>query len=92
MAGNGGQSGSAPPFHHQDFRTPNKQKLGIENLAASGGLPTKSEQVGRWLYLNRELVSGPLLPFLRCRFGVTTAEAVEASKLAHALEYPGAVQ
>ncbi|MFB9947353.1 hypothetical protein ACFFP0_00765 [Rhizobium puerariae] len=49
----------------------------------------KVEQAGRWLFLNREAVSGPLIPYLRCRFDLTNLEAIEASKLAHAFEYGG---
>jgi hypothetical protein len=45
------------------------------------------EEAGRWLFLNREAVSGPVIPFLRCRFRLTNLEAIEASKLAHTLQY-----
>lgn len=89
---NGGQGGTPPHLLNQTVSSPNRQKPALDNIGASGALPTKIEAAGRWLYLNRELVSGPLLPFLCCRFGLKTQEAVEASKLAHALEYPGAVQ
>jgi len=44
---------------------------------------------GGWLSRNRDAVSGPLLPFLRRKFELTTLEAIEASKLAHRLEYEG---
>ena len=40
-----------------------------------------------WLSRNRDAVSGPLLPFLRRKFDLTTLEAIEASKLAHRLEF-----
>ena len=45
-----------------------------------------------WLARNRNAVSGPLLPFLRCKFGLTSLEAIDAAKQAHALEYPKAAQ
>jgi hypothetical protein len=50
------------------------------------------EAAGRWLFLNRETVSGPVIPFLKCRFSLTALQAIDAAKLAHALEYPRAEQ
>ncbi len=49
--------------------------------------PDKIEIAGTWLSRNRGTVVGPLLPFLRRRFDLTTLEAIEASRLAHRLEY-----
>ena len=49
--------------------------------------PDKIQIAGSWLARNRDAVSGPLLPFLRRKFELTNLEAIEASKLAHRLEY-----
>ena len=49
--------------------------------------PRKVEIAGTWLTRNRDAVTGPLLPFLRRKFDLTTLEAIEASKLAHSLQY-----
>lgn len=47
----------------------------------------KIQIAGGWLLLNRDAVSGPLLPFLRRKFDLSFLEAIEASKHAHRLEY-----
>lgn len=49
--------------------------------------PSKIEIAAGWLSRNRDAVTGPLLPFLRRRFSLTSLEAIEACKLAHRLEH-----
>lgn len=63
---------------------------GVEGFqpSANGSVPVTKLAAG-WLYLNRKAVSGPVIPTLRSRFGLTILDAIEAAKLAHALEYSG---
>ena len=65
----------------QPQSTPNKPLLG-QSLGSV-------ETAAGWLCLNRKTVTGPVIPTLRSRFGLTILDAIEAAKLAHALEYPG---
>ncbi len=58
----------------------------------ANGCVSPIEAAGRWLFLNRDTVTGPVIPSLRSRFRLTNLQAIEASKLAHALEYPGAAR
>lgn len=41
----------------------------------------------KWLVENRDAISGPVIPALKSRFGLTNLEAIEATKLAHGIEY-----
>jgi len=41
---------------------------------------------GNWLSTNRAAVVGPIIPFLRVRFQLTNLQAIEATKLARALQ------
>lgn len=55
----------------------------------ASAITSKVEIAGGWLARNRNAVSGPLLPYLRRTFDLTSLQAIEASKLAHRLEYEG---
>lgn len=87
--GDGGQRGSPPSFENQQVTPPNSSKCPSDNVDVPQSLPTQEEAAARWLLLNRETVSGQVIPTLRCRFGLSNLQAIEAAKLAHALEYPG---
>ncbi|MDK4714671.1 hypothetical protein [Rhizobium sp. CNPSo 4039] len=49
------------------------------------------EDAARWLVLNRSAVVGPVIPFLKEKFGLSNPEAIEVRKAAHVLQY-GKVQ
>lgn len=91
MGSDGGQSGSLPPLSRQCLSKPNSQICPVEKTVVFNGVPNKIEVAAAWLSRNREDVRGPLLPFLRRKFDLDIIEAIDVSKLAHALEFPGRV-
>lgn len=40
-----------------------------------------------WLHRHRDELAGPAIPALRERFALSNIEAIEATKIAHALRY-----
>ncbi|MDR6664285.1 hypothetical protein [Rhizobium sp. 1399] len=66
----------------------------MENQSLAAEFPTENggdlvEQAARWLALNRDSVVGPVIPFLKSKFGLKNLGAIEATKRAHALRYGG---
>jgi len=61
----------------------------VENQRSENPSVSRIEIVAAWLSRNRDAVSGPLLPFLRRRFDLTSLQAIDAAKRAHQLEYGG---
>ena len=70
------------------------------NLAVSGtfgkveafqcfgnGSVSSIDDAARWLILNRSAVVGPVIPFLKEKFGLSNPEAIEVTKAAHVLQY-----
>lgn len=69
------------------------QNQPTENQSVSGGTANTANRVqeaAMWLHLNRSALVGPAIPVLKERFGLRNLEAIEATKQAHALAYPGA--
>jgi hypothetical protein len=61
------------------------QRLFGHNLGKEGRIA----EAARWLKLNRSEVVGAAIPFLKVKFGLSNLEAIEATKRAHALTFPG---
>ena len=70
------------------------------NLAVSGtfrkveafqcfgnGSVSSIEDAARWLVLNRVAIDGPVIPFLKCKFGISNLEAIEVTKAAYMLQF-----
>ncbi|NTG06879.1 hypothetical protein [Rhizobium rhizogenes] len=55
------------------------------------GSVSSIDDAARWLVLNRSAVVGPVIPFLKEKFGLSNPEAIEVTKAAHVLQY-GKVQ
>jgi hypothetical protein len=58
---------------------------------ANGGV-SSIEHAARWLALNRLAVDGPIIPFLKSKFGISNLEAVEVTKAANILQFGRAVR
>jgi len=66
----------------------NETPENIERFQYPANLTVSRVQVAAgWLSRNRDAVIGPVLPVLRSKFGLTILEAIDAAKLAHALQY-----
>ena len=84
--GDGGQRGNPPSAENQQLSLPNGLEAHVDNIGASEAFPTQIKSAARWLFLNRDSFSGPIIPTLRCRFGLSNLEAIAATKMAHSLE------
>lgn len=62
----------------------------IEKTGEIDAIPNRVQVAAMWLHLNRSALVGPAIPVLKERFGLRNLEAIEATKQAHALAYPGA--
>lgn len=84
MVGDDGPQVSSVSGIYEGFET-------LENIEGNQRFINSSvsrvEIAAGWLFRNRDAVSGPLLPLLRRRFGLTSLQAIDAAKLAHSLEY-----
>lgn len=87
---NGGQGGFAICPRKQSA---NSSNCGNSAVVKIEEIPAQSNQISLaalWLHHHREALTHPVIPTLRERFGLTIIEAIEASKKAHSLAYPGA--
>ncbi|NTI28338.1 hypothetical protein G6K84_07175 [Agrobacterium rhizogenes] len=55
------------------------------------GSVSSIDDAARWLVLNRSAVVGPVIPFLKEKFGLSNPEAIEVTKAAQVLQH-GKVQ
>jgi len=60
--------------------------------SAGGEFPHQVQVAAGWLARNRDAVSGPIIPALRSKFGLTIMEAIDAAKLAHSLQRVGVTE
>ncbi|MFK0163919.1 hypothetical protein [Rhizobium sp. NPDC090279] len=51
------------------------------------GTVSSIEDAARWLILNRLAIDGPVIPFLKSKFGISNLEAIEVTKAAHMLQF-----
>jgi hypothetical protein len=68
----------------------NSSKGGVEKVEEIGAAANRIKVAALWLHQHRATLTRPVIPALRERFQLTNLEAIEASKQAHALAYPGA--
>ena len=87
---NGGQGGYVSHLIEQDDNFPASETSTIEINSETDAVPNSVCAAAMWLYLNRSALVGPAIPVLKERFGLRNLEAIEATKRAHTLAYPGA--
>ena len=75
-----------------DLAQTETQKIVEENQRSENSCVSQVELAAAWLSRNRDTAPSPILPFLRRNFDLTSLQAIEAAKLAHALEYSRAAQ
>ena len=68
----------------------NSGKGGFEKTEEIGAAANRIKVAALWLHQHRATLTRPVIPALRERFQLTNLEAIEATKQAHALAYPGA--
>lgn len=89
----GGQRGCAVRQECQPLTLSNRQLTDVEKIAEFGPVPNQKpivQAAAMWLAQHRENLKRPVIPTLRQGFGLTNLEAIEATKIAHALAHSGA--
>lgn len=90
MRRDGGQRGCGNCLLKQGANLSASVKPLLEKTGEIEAIPNRVREAAMWLHLNRSALVGPAIPVLKERFGLRNLEAIEATKQAHALAYPGA--
>ncbi|WP_242219418.1 hypothetical protein [Shinella zoogloeoides] len=68
----------------------NLKKCDFEKIEEIDASANRVKVAALWLHKHRTTLARPVIPELRERFQLTNLEAIEVTKQAHALAYPGA--
>ena len=90
MENGGGQRGCGNCLLKQAASLSNPANPTFEKIGEIDAIPNRIQAAAMWLHLNRSALAGPAIPAIKERFGLRNLEAIEATKQAHALAFPGA--